>query len=87
MAKKIPLRKCVVTKELYPKKELLRIVKTKEGNVFVDTTSKANGRGAYIKKDLDTLNLAIKTKALSRALEVQIDDTLYEDIKRIILGE
>lgn len=87
MAKKIPLRKCVVTKELYPKKELLRIVKTKEGIVFVDTTSKANGRGAYIKKDLNTLNLAIKTKALSRALEVQIDDTLYEDIKRVILGE
>ena len=87
MVKKIPLRKCVVTKELLPKKELLRIVKTKEGNVFVDTSSKANGRGAYIKKDHDTLQLAIKTKALSRALETQIDDTVYEDIKKVILGE
>ena len=48
MVKKIPLRKCVVTQERLPKKELLRIVKNNEGNVFVDLSSKANGRGAYI---------------------------------------
>ena len=53
MVKKIPLRKCVVTQERLPKKELLRIVKNNEGQVFVDLTSKANGRGAYIKKDLE----------------------------------
>lgn len=58
MVKKIPLRKCVVTQERLPKKELLRIVKNNEGQVFVDLTSKANGRGAYIKKDLEILNLA-----------------------------
>ena len=50
MVKKIPLRKCVVTQERLPKKELLRIVKNNEGQVFVDLTSKANGRGAYIKR-------------------------------------
>ena len=56
--KKIPLRRCVVTKEQLPKKELLRIVRDKDGNVFPDITGKANGRGAYIKKDLNTLNIA-----------------------------
>jgi len=53
--KKIPLRRCVVTKEQLPKKELLRIVRDKDGNINVDTTSKANGRGTYIKKDLEVL--------------------------------
>ena len=51
--KKIPMRSCVVTKEKLPKKELLRIVKNNENKVFVDLTGKANGRGAYIKKELD----------------------------------
>ena len=60
--KKIPLRKCVVTQERLPKKDLLRIVKNNEGEVFVDLSSKANGRGAYIKKDIDVLNKAKKSK-------------------------
>ena len=62
MVKKIPLRKCVVTQERLPKKDLLRIVKNNEGEVFVDLSSKANGRGAYIKKDLEVVEKAIKTK-------------------------
>ena len=53
--KKIPMRSCVVTKEKLPKKELLRIVKNNENKVFVDLTGKANGRGAYIKKDIEVL--------------------------------
>ena len=58
--KKIPLRTCVVTKEQLPKKDLLRIVRDKEYNVLVDETGKVNGRGAYIKKDLEVLqNLII----------------------------
>lgn len=86
MVKKIPLRKCVVTQERLPKKELLRIVKNNEGIVFVDTTSKANGRGAYIKKDLEVLELARKKGFLNRALECQIPDEVYEQIKEVILN-
>ena len=55
MVKKIPLRKCVVTQERLPKKDLLRIVKNNEGEVFVDLSYKANGRGAYIKNDIEVL--------------------------------
>ena len=62
--KKIPERTCVVTHEKYPKKELLRIVRTPEGNVEVDLIGKKNGRGAYIKKDLEVLNLAKKINVL-----------------------
>ena len=82
--KKIPLRRCIVTKEQLPKKELLRIVRDKDGNVFPDITGKANGRGAYIKKDLNTLNIATDKKILERALEVKIDDSVYEEIEKII---
>ena len=52
--KKIPLRTCVITKEKLPKAELVRVVRTPEGEVIIDTTGKANGRGAYLKKDLET---------------------------------
>ena len=53
--KKVPLRTCVVTKEKLEKKDLFRVLRTPEGNVIVDDTNKANGRGAYIKKDLDAI--------------------------------
>ena len=82
--RKIPLRTCVVTKEKYEKKELIRIVKNNEGQVFVDTTGKANGRGAYIKKDLEVLELAKKSKALDKHLETTISDEIYEELKNII---
>jgi predicted RNA-binding protein YlxR (DUF448 family) len=82
--RKVPLRTCVVTREKLEKKDLLRIVKNNEGEVFVDETGKANGRGAYIKKDIDTLEKAIKTKALDRHLETTISDEVYEEIRKII---
>lgn len=82
--KKIPLRRCVVTKEQLPKKELLRIVKDKDGNVTVDTTGKANGRGAYIKKDIEVLNMAKDKKILERALETNINEEVYNEIEEII---
>ena len=82
--KKVPLRTCVVTKEKLEKKDLLRVVKNNEGEVFVDETGKANGRGAYIKKDIETLEKAIKTKALDRHLETTISDEVYEEIRKII---
>lgn len=82
--RKVPLRTCVVTKEKLEKKDLLRIVKNNEGEVFVDEIGKANGRGAYIKKDIETLEKAIKTKALDRHLETTISDEVYEEIRKII---
>lgn len=82
--KKIPLRTCVVTKESLPKKELLRIVRTPEGEVKADETGKLNGRGAYIKKDLSVLEQAQKSKILEKRLECKIEDSVYEEIKKII---
>ncbi|MBR3117291.1 MAG: YlxR family protein [Bacilli bacterium] len=82
--KKIPLRTCVVTKEKLEKKDLLRVVKDNEGNVFVDETGKANGRGAYIKKDISVLEQAKKSKALDRHLETTISEEVYEEIRKII---
>lgn len=83
--KKIPLRKCVVTKEQLPKKELLRIVKDKNGTIFADITGKANGRGAYIKKDLEVLKLAKEKKILERVFEANISDDIYKSIEEIII--
>lgn len=82
--KKIPLRRCVVTREQLPKKDLLRIVKDKENNIFVDLTGKANGRGAYIKKDKEVLEIARQRKTLERALECPIPEKLYEEIEKNI---
>lgn len=82
--RRIPLRTCVITKEQLPKQELLRIVRTKEGEVLVDETGKVNGRGAYIKKDLEVLEKAIKGKVLEKKLEIKIDDSVYEKIKKAI---
>ena len=82
--KKIPLRRCVVTKEQLPKGELLRIVKNKENEVFVDLTGKANGRGAYIKKDVNVLKTAKDKKILERSLESQISEEVYEEIEKVI---
>ena len=82
--KKIPMRTCVVTNERMPKSELLRIVRTPEGRIQADLTGKLNGHGAYIKKDEETLNKAIKNKALARHLECDITDEVYEEIRNII---
>ena len=82
--RKIPERTCVVTHEKYPKGELLRIIRTPLGIVEVDLTGKKNGRGAYIKKDIEVLNLAKKNKALDKHLEIEVPDSIYEEIKEII---
>ncbi len=82
--RKIPMRTCVVTGEKCEKKDLLRIVRNKEGDVFVDETGKQNGRGAYLKKDIAVLQKAIKTKALNRKLECTIPEDVYMQIEKII---
>ena len=82
--KKVPLRTCIVTKENLPKSELLRIVRTPDGDIEVDETGKLNGRGAYIKKDLSVLESLQKSKLLEKKLECKIEDSVYEQIKNII---
>lgn len=82
--KKVPLRTCVITKESLPKQELLRIVRTPEMEIKVDETGKLNGRGAYIKKSLEVLEKAKKSKLLEKRLECSIDESVYEEIKNII---
>lgn len=78
--KKIPMRTCVVTHEKYPKKELIRVVRTPEGNIVVDETGKQNGRGAYLKKDKEVIEKARKTKVLERHLEISIEDNIYDEL-------
>lgn len=82
--RKIPMRMCSVTRERFPKQELLRVVKTPEEEVKVDITGKLNGHGAYIKKDLEVIAKAKKTKALARALEIEIPDSIYTEIEEMV---
>lgn len=82
--KKIPMRSCVITGEKLPKKELIRVVRTPEGNVIVDETGKANGRGAYLKKDLETFEKARKSKVLNKKLEIEVPDTIYDQLIELI---
>ena len=82
---KVPMRTCVVTREKLPKKDLLRIVRTPENEIVIDDEKgKTNGRGAYIKKDLEVLAKAKKSKVLDRFLEVTIPESTYEEIKEKI---
>ncbi len=78
--KKLVLRTCVCSKEVCEKKNLFRIVRTPEKNVIVDLKGKANGRGAYLKKDRDVILKAQKTKILDKKLEVEVPDSIYEEL-------
>ena len=78
--RKITMRTCVVTREKCEKKDLLRVVRDNNGNVFVDDTNKANGRGAYLKKDKDVILKAKDSKVLERHLEVKIPESIYDEL-------
>lgn len=78
--KKVPQRKCIACQERDSKKGLMRIVKNKEGQIFLDETGKANGRGAYICKSSECLKKAIKSKALNRAFKTEVPDEVYENL-------
>lgn len=80
------MRKCLASGESVPKKDLLRIVRTPEGEAKVDTTGKLNGKGAYLKKSLEALEIAKKKNLLSRALEVNVDEEVYKEIEKVING-
>jgi uncharacterized protein len=85
--KKVPMRKCVATGEMKPKKELVRIVRSKEGEVSIDLTGKKSGRGAYLSKNKEAVQLAKKKNTLSNHLEVPINDSIYEELLELIEKE
>ncbi|MGP4040258.1 RNase P modulator RnpM [Gracilibacillus sp. D59] len=85
--RKVPLRKCVVTQEMLPKQSLIRVVKTKEGDVFVDPSGKKNGRGAYVSKDLQVIDQAERNGALAKQLEIKIPQEIYDELRTQIEGE
>ena len=78
------MRSCVVTGEKCEKRDLLRVVRDKDGHVFIDVSGKANGRGAYLKKDIEVIKKAKKSKILDRRLEVVIPDSIYEELVNMI---
>ena len=82
--KKVPLRTCVVSHEKCEKKDLLRVVRTPLGEVLYDSNGKLNGKGAYLKKSIEVINKAKKTKILEKALGVSISDEVYDNLERII---
>lgn len=82
--KKIPLRKCLATQEQFPKKELIRIVKNNNGEVFIDETGRANGRGAYLNRSVEAVNLAQSKRLIDRALETKVPDELYQKLKELV---
>lgn len=82
--RKIPTRSCVVTREKYPKQELIRVVRTPEGDVIVDETGKKNGRGAYLKKDLSVIEKAEKNKILNKHLEVDVPKEIFDKLRGMI---
>ena len=81
MQKKIPMRQCLGCREMKPKKELIRVVRSPEGEISLDFRGKANGRGAYVCHDPVCLGKAIKARALERAFSAQIPPEVYERLK------
>jgi predicted RNA-binding protein YlxR (DUF448 family) len=82
MAKKLPLRMCTGCGEIKTKKEMIRVLKTPENEILIDSTGKKNGRGAYICCSLSCLQKAIKTKGLERSLKVSIPKELVETLEK-----
>ncbi|UOY93637.1 YlxR family protein [Ectobacillus sp. JY-23] len=82
--RKVPLRKCVATQEMKPKRELVRIVRSKEGEVSIDLTGKKSGRGAYLSRDKEAILLAQKKNILEHQLKAKIDGSLYEELLALV---
>lgn len=84
MEKRVPLRKCLGCMSSFPKKDLVRVLKTPEGEVIIDLSGKKSGRGAYICKDKACLKKAIKSKRIQSNLEVEIPETIYLELEKEI---
>ena len=85
--RKEPLRKCVATGEMLPKQAMLRIVKNKEGEIFVDPTGKAHGRGAYVKFDKLAVQTLKKKRILDKVFSMKVDPSVYDAIDEAIPHE
>ena len=81
------MRKCIATGEMKPKKELVRIVRSKDGDVSIDPTGKKSGRGAYLSKEKDAILLAKKKNTIANHLEVKIEESLYDELLELIEKE
>ncbi len=84
MPKKIPMRMCVACRQMRPKRELIRIVRTPEGTVILDRSGRANGRGAYLCDSQDCFRRAVKTRALERALESRLDEDVLQSLQEAL---
>ncbi|MDI9259106.1 RNase P modulator RnpM [Alicyclobacillus sendaiensis] len=85
--RKVPLRKCVGCQEMKPKAELTRVVRTPEGDIVLDPTGKRNGRGAYLCPSEACLNVAVKRRALERALKTATPQEIHEFLRRQLVGD
>ena len=85
--KKVPQRMCLGCQEMKPKKELIRIVKNQAGEISIDLTGKSQGRGAYICKNPECLEKAVKAKRFEKTFETKISDTIYEKLKETLAAE
>ena len=86
MMKKVPMRMCVACREMKPKKELIRVVRTPEGEIVADETGRRNGRGAYLCRSETCLTKALKIKALERALEQPLSEETVIHLRQVITG-
>lgn len=82
--RKIPLRTCVVTNEKRPKQEMIRVVRNKEGEIFVDETGKQNGRGAYLTIDKEVFRQAREKKILDKVFQTEVDESVYDELDRLV---
>ena len=85
--KKMPQRTCMGCNEKKDKKDLIRIVKNKDGEINIDKTGKMQGRGAYLCNNIECLKTAIKTKRLEKVFEQQIDNDIYEKLRGVMIDE
>ena len=83
-AKRIPLRKCTGCQEMKSKKEMMRILRTSEGDIVLDTTGRKNGRGAYVCCSMECFEKAVKNKGLERSLKCKVPDETTESLKKEI---
>lgn len=82
MNKKIPMRQCVGCREMKPKKELIRIIRTMENEILVDATGKKNGRGAYLCPRQECFDAAVKNKGLERSLKTAVPKEIYGEFEK-----
>lgn len=85
--RRVPKRMCVGCREMRPKKDLLRVVRSPDGEVALDLTGKKSGRGAYICPDLACFDIALRKGLLSKALEARIDEQVADQLRAAVIAQ